>query len=317
MDFYKVEALGKRRFIIEVPAHLENLQGPSEEVIKPPVSLFWQGKPVDLSIKESVSAFYGDALSGKGSLETVCQWIDKELLLNNWNTIKLNKKHKTIWEHIHPQLRARKATKMTHQNAQDKVTDAILPAIANANFALRGGGALKEVLLFERVSEDIDSYTDKFDADAFNDAVSDIFSTCKSHGWDAKLVRDGDVFKSFSIEVDGETVILDLGYDYRNHAPDSRKQGGLRLSFPDLVMGKARALVDRQAARDFYDIAAIVDAGYSLDYVENCLEEEGLQDYLQDFDSIIKDLLNDTYDTDIATAGFNPDTIKQALRQQN
>lgn len=315
MDFYKVEALGKRRFIVEIPAHLENLQGPSEGIIKPPVSLFWQGKSIDLSTKESVSAFYGDALSGKGPLKTACQWINEELLLNTWNTIKLNRNHKNIWEYIHPQLRTRKATKMTHQNAQDKVMDAILPAIANVNFALGGGGALKEVLLFERVSEDIDSYTDKFDADAFNDAVSDIFSTCKSHGWDAKLVRDGDVFKSFSIEVDGETVILDLGYDYRNHAPDSREQGGLRLSFPDLVMGKARALVDRQAARDFYDIAAITGAGYSLSYIRNCLEEGGLQDYLQEFDSIVEDLLGGMYDNDIADAGFNSKTIKQALRQ--
>ena len=317
MDYYKVEALGNRRFIIEVPACLENLQGPSEDTIRPPVSLFWQGKPVVLSIKESVSAFYGDALSGKGSLKTACQWINKDLLLNTWPDIKLNRNHKIIWEHLHPQLRTRKVTKMSHQNAQDKVADAILPAIANINFALGGGGALKEVLLFERMSEDIDSYTDKFNAEVFNNAVSDIFSVCKTQGWDAELVRDGDVFKSFSIEVDGETVVLDLGYDYRNHAPDPRDQGGLRLSFPDLVMGKARALVDRQAARDFYDIAAIVGAGYSLDYVENCLEEGGLQEYLQDFDSIIKDLLNGTYDTDIATAGFNPDTIKQALRQQN
>lgn len=216
MDFYKVEALGKRRFIIEVPAHLESLQGPSEGTIRPPVSLFWQGRPVDLSIKESISAFYGDALSGKGSLKTACQWINKELLLNNWNTIKLNKNHKTIWEKIHPQLRTIKDRKMSHQNAQDKVADAILPAIANVNFALGDGGALKEVLLFERMSDDIDSYTDKFNAGIFDNAVSDIFSVCKAQGWDTTLVKDGDVFKSFSIEVDGEHVILDLGYDYRN-----------------------------------------------------------------------------------------------------
>ena len=315
MDFYKVEALGNRRFIIEVPAHLESLQGPSEGTIRPPVSLFWQGKPVDISIKESVSAFYGDALSGKGSLKTACQWISEELLLDTWNTIKLNKNHKTIWEHIHPQLRTRKATKTFHQNAQDKVADAILPAIANVNFALRGGGALKEILLFKRMSEDMDPYTDKFNAEILNNAINDIFSVCKTQGWDAELARDGDVFKSFSIEVDGEHVILDLGYDYRNHAPDSREQGGLRLSFPDLVMGKARALVDRQAARDFYDIAAIVDAGYPLSYIRNCLEEGSLQDYVQDFDSIIKNLLSGMYDTDIADTGFNSESIKRALRQ--
>lgn len=216
MDFYKVEALGHRRFIIEVPAHLESLQGPSEGTIRPPVSLFWQRKPVDLSIKESVSAFYGDALSGKGSLKTACQWINEELLLNTWDTIKLNKNHKTIWEHIHPQLRTRKDAKTFHQNAQDKVADTILPAIANVNFALGDGDALKEVLLFERMSEDIDSYTDKFNAGIFDNAVSDIFSVCKTQRWDTTLVKDGDVFKSFSIEVDGEHVILDLGYDYRN-----------------------------------------------------------------------------------------------------
>lgn len=316
MDFYKVEALGNRRFVIEVPAHLENLQGPSEGIIRPPVSLFWQGKPVDLSIREAVSAFYGDALSGKGPLKTACQWINKDLLLNTWSDIKLNRNHKITWERLHPQLRTRKVTKIPHQNAQDKVTDAILPAITNIDFALGGGGALKEVILFERMSEDIDSYTDKFNAEVFNGTVNDIFSVCKTQGWDAEVVRDGDVFKSFSIEVDGEPVILDLGYDYRNHAPDPREQGGLRLSFPDLVMGKARALVDRQVARDFYDIAAIVDAGYSLDYIKNCLKEGGLQDYLHDFDSIIKNLLGGMYDADIADAGFNSDAIKQALRQQ-
>ena len=317
MDYYKVEALGNRRFVIEVPACLENLQGSSEGIIRPPVSLFWQGKPVNLSIKESVSAFYGDALSGKGSLKTACQWINKDLLLNTWPDIKLNRNHKIIWEHLHPQLRTRKVTKIPHQNAQDKVTDAILPAITNIDFALGGGGALKEVMLFERMSEDIDSDTDKFNAEVFNGTVNDIFSVCKTQGWDVTLVQDRDVFKSFSIEVDGETVILDLGYDYQNRTPDPRDQGGLRLSFPDLVMGKARALVDRQAARDFYDIAGIVDTGYSLSYIRNCLEEGGLQDYLQDFDSIIKDLLNGMYDTDIADAGFNLDTIKQALRRED
>lgn len=317
MDYYKVEALGNRRFVIEVPAYLENLQGPSEGIIRPPVSLFWQGKPVDLSIKEAVSAFYGDALSGKGSLKTVCQWINKDLLLNAWPDIKLNRNHKIIWEYLHPQLRTRKVTKISHQNTQDKVADTILPAIANINFALGGGGVLKEVLLFERMSKDIDSYTDKFNAEIFNDAINDIFSVCKTQGWDVTLVQDKNTFKSFSIEVDGEPVILDLGYDHRNHAPDTREQRGLRLSFPDLVIGKARALVGRQAARDFYDIAAIVDAGYSLDYIKNCLKEGGLQDYVHDFDSIIKNLLGGMYDADIADAGFNSDAIKQALRRED
>lgn len=36
MDFYKVEVLGKRRFVIEAPTHLEILQGPSEGTNTPP-----------------------------------------------------------------------------------------------------------------------------------------------------------------------------------------------------------------------------------------------------------------------------------------
>jgi hypothetical protein len=57
--------------------------------------------------------------------------------------------------------------------------------------------------------------------------------------------------------VTGDTVVLDLGQDYRQNPPIVIADLGPVIDLPDAAASKARALNDRRAARDYLDIHAL------------------------------------------------------------
>jgi hypothetical protein len=130
-------------------------------------------------------------------------------------------------------------------------------------FALGGGQALQAHEIIDRPSNDLDNYSTSQDPDVFAAAERDLVEALREHGLTATVVRRDSWFRQIVVTDSGtgEQVGLDLGYDYRKKPPVFVSGLGQVLDIEDVVTGKIRALVDRQAERDYVDIDAILSTG--------------------------------------------------------
>jgi len=82
-------------------------------------------------------------------------------------------------------------------------------------------------------------------------------------GLTVDLIHSDSWFRAFRVTDPAaeQSVAVDLGYDYRKEQPVVIANIGPVIGLGDVVVGKVRALWDRQAARDYLDIDAILATG--------------------------------------------------------
>jgi hypothetical protein len=145
---------------------------------------------------------------------------------------------------------------------QDELVRIGLTSLAGYGFALAGGYALQAHGLVDRMSEDVDLFTDRWDTDQFGRAVEAVVDAYQRHGLEVAVVRRADTFARMRVH-DPETGRLgevDLAADYRGHEPDTLTIGPV-LAEADAVASKVATVFSRGYARDYLDLAAILASG--------------------------------------------------------
>ena len=132
-----------------------------------------------------------------------------------------------------------------------------MSGISGSGFALAGSGAVREHLVIERPTEDIDLFTSNQDVSRFGAAVAQVMSDLRRHGFEVEERRRAPQFARLHVcDSDRSEVDIDLGVDWREREPVTLEIGPV-LSLPDAVGGKLSALYSRGEARDYLDVDAI------------------------------------------------------------
>jgi predicted nucleotidyltransferase component of viral defense system len=143
---------------------------------------------------------------------------------------------------------------------QRTVAQLTLEAIADLGFALGGGQALHAHGYGDRLSLDLDFYVTKFDQGLFDRAETAVLAALRARGYSAQVGHSDTWLRQILVQdtSTAEQVVLDLGQDYRQHAPVFVIGLGPVIDLADAAASKARALNDRRAARDYLDIHALL-----------------------------------------------------------
>ncbi|PYY51694.1 hypothetical protein DEI84_00915 [Curtobacterium sp. MCBD17_023] len=145
--------------------------------------------------------------------------------------------------------------------AQREVTALVLRTVGGQGFVLAGSGAIREHGLVDRPTRDIDLFTDRYDRELFRTAVEDAVGVLSGHGYRVDVRRHDELFAQLLVtSAQGDRVEMDLGYDWRGHAPADLPIGPV-LAADDAVASKLDALYGRLEVRDFIDVDAIRASG--------------------------------------------------------
>lgn len=158
-----------------------------------------------------------------------------------------------------------------------------LDAAAKHSFALGGGNALIAHGIIDRLTEDVDLFTDKEDGVAL--AASSVESALLAAGLRAEReektngIADlfegmGDQMAEWTVSQSaGEQMILQMAYIDRCYPPVTMELGPV-LHLEDVLGSKVCALASRNATRDFvdtaaalrrYDVAKLISLARSID----------------------------------------------------
>lgn len=145
---------------------------------------------------------------------------------------------------------------------QDELVRIGLTSLAGYGFALAGGYALQAHGVVDRMSEDVDLFTDRWDPDQFSHAVEAVVDAYRRHGLEVGVVRRAETFARLHVRdpSTGRLGEVDLAADYRGHEPDTLTIGPV-LAEADAVASKVATVFSRGYARDYLDLAAILSSG--------------------------------------------------------
>lgn len=143
---------------------------------------------------------------------------------------------------------------------QRRVASIALAATNDSGFALAGSGAIREHGFTCRPTADVDLFTDRRDAAAFDRALDDVLAQLGCEGFVVDVVRRFELFARLRVASGDEAVEVDLGTDWRARQPVVLALG-MVLDEYDAVSNKVAALFSRAEARDFLDVDAIRQSG--------------------------------------------------------
>ena len=124
------------------------------------------------------------------------------------------------------------------------------------DFALAGGGALVVRGVITRLTSDLDYFgTSEEGVAPLADALE---SRLSALGYTVERTRFFPGFARFRVSTAGDSTTVDLGWDARLSPPE-RAGGGLVLAEAELAADKVLAVADRGEARDYIDLAALVE----------------------------------------------------------
>lgn len=126
-----------------------------------------------------------------------------------------------------------------------------LGAAAGYGFVLAGGYAVQAHGFLERLSDDVDLFTDIADPVAFSEAVDAVTAAYRAAGLTVEAEKSGGVFARFAVaDGQGRTAKVELGCDWRAHPPAVLEIGPV-LHADDAVANKVTTLFGRAAPRDY------------------------------------------------------------------
>lgn len=151
------------------------------------------------------------------------------------------------------------------EDLQRELTTAALTALDGRAFALAGSGAIREHGMVDRLTHDVDLFTNDPDPAAFESAVEHLASELKRVGHAVEEVRRSPQFAQLRITTPkGRSVEMDLAVDWRENEPVTLAVGPV-LSLEDAVGSKLSALYTRNEARDYIDVDSIRASGRFTD----------------------------------------------------
>jgi len=151
------------------------------------------------------------------------------------------------------------------EDLQRKLTAAALSALVGRAFALAGSGAIREHGMVDRLTHDVDLFTNDPDPAAFESAVDHLANEMKRVGHNVEQVRRSPQFAQLRIITpEGRSVDMDLAVDWREKEPVALSIGPV-LSLEDAVGSKLSALYTRNEARDYIDVDSIRASGRFTD----------------------------------------------------
>jgi predicted nucleotidyltransferase component of viral defense system len=145
---------------------------------------------------------------------------------------------------------------------QDLLVRLALGVLDEHGFALAGGYALQAHGLVERMSEDVDLFTNRWDSTEFSRAVNTVVDVYRQAGLDVAVVRQAETFARLQV-VDPSSArasSVDLAADRRDNDP-ARLSIGPVLAQSDAVATKVATVFSRGEARDYLDLAGILASG--------------------------------------------------------
>lgn len=139
---------------------------------------------------------------------------------------------------------------------QERIARIVASLPESDGFALAGGAALVVAGVVDRSTRDLDFFGPSGDdvqrlAAAIEQALTDA-------GVQIRRERETHTFVRFSIADGDDSTELDLGADARIRPTELGPLGPM-LSVEELAADKLLALFDRAQARDFLDVAALID----------------------------------------------------------
>jgi hypothetical protein len=151
------------------------------------------------------------------------------------------------------------------EELQRELTAAALTALDGRAFALAGSGAIREHGMVDRLTHDVDLFTNDLDPAAFESAVDQLTNELHRAGHDVEEVRRLPQFAQLRITTpQGRSVDMDLAVDWRQNDPVTLSVGPV-LSVEDAVGSKVSALYTRNEARDYIDVDSIRSSGRFTD----------------------------------------------------
>lgn len=137
-----------------------------------------------------------------------------------------------------------------------------LDVLAEYGFALAGGYALQAHQLVDRMSEDIDMFTNRWDATEFSRAVEVVSEAYRRIGLEVSMTRRAETFARLQVTNPGvaRTATVNLAADSRRLDPVILPVGPV-LAERDAVASKVGAAFSRGEARDYIDLVGILDSG--------------------------------------------------------
>lgn len=147
------------------------------------------------------------------------------------------------------------------EELQRELTRIALTILEGRAFALAGSGAIREHGMVDRLTHDVDLFTNDIDPVLFDSAVDELTSGLRRAGLSIEEVRRAPQFARLRVTTAaGHTVDMDLAVDWREREPVTLDVGPV-LSIEDAVGSKVGALYSRTEARDYIDIDAIRATG--------------------------------------------------------
>lgn len=151
----------------------------------------------------------------------------------------------------------------------EDVARVALASCQDHGFVLAGGNALLAHGIGNRVTHDVDLFTNVADPDAFREAVDQVTRVLEARGDSVRVARADPGFARLLVTPSNRDaeVMVEFAYDYRRF-PAVILDVGPVLDPRDALANKLCALYDRGAERDFVDVHRAIEAGVVKDWPE-------------------------------------------------
>jgi hypothetical protein len=145
---------------------------------------------------------------------------------------------------------------------QERLVRVGLGVLAEYGFALAGGYALQAHQLVDRLSEDVDLFTDRWDTEDFSRAVDAVVEAFKREVLEVSVPQREATFCRLEITDPsiGKVATVDMASDFRQDEPVTLSVGPV-IAESDAVASKVAAVFSRGYARDYLDLAGILESG--------------------------------------------------------
>lgn len=142
---------------------------------------------------------------------------------------------------------------------QDRLVRVGLASVAEFGFALAGGYALQAHGLADRMSEDVDLFTDRSQPAGLHRALQTVVDAYPREGLEVTVVQATETFARLraSDPRTGQPGSVDMAGDVRGSEPVQLSIGPV-LAESDAVASKVATVFSRGEARDYVDLAGIL-----------------------------------------------------------
>ena len=144
---------------------------------------------------------------------------------------------------------------------KNKVLKLVLQAGESYGLALGGGHALSAHNVVSRETKDIDGFVNSLNAETYDGIEKAVAAALDASNIHTEIIERNDFLRVIKAidKNSGEAVIIDLNYGHRDYPAVSIEKIGLVLDLTDVVTGKLIAFCERKEARDYIDIAAVLN----------------------------------------------------------